>query len=58
MKYTYDDKDEEGNPAPRGEIWLRGPAVIAGYYKLPDKTEEAITKDGWLKTGDVGVLVT
>ncbi len=57
MKYTSDDRDEQGRPSPRGQIWLRGPGVIPGYYKLKDKTEEAITKDGWLKTGDVGVIM-
>lgn len=56
MGYTSDDQDESGNPAPRGEIWLRGGGVILGYYKAKDLTEEAITADGWLKTGDVGAL--
>ena len=36
---------------------MRGPGVIPGYYKLKDKTDEAITSDGWLKTGDVGILI-
>ena len=53
MKYTSEDKDEEGNPRPRGEVWLRGPQVFKGYYKLDDITRDTITKDGWLKTGDV-----
>jgi len=33
MKYTADDKDENGNPMPRGEIWFKGPGVFLGYYK-------------------------
>lgn len=56
MGYTSDDKDESGHPTPRGQIWLRGHGVIIGYYKAKELTEDAITKDGWLKTGDVGAL--
>ena len=57
MKYTSDDKDEEGRPTPRGEIWIRGDTIFEGYYKDKAKTEEAITPDGWLQTGDVGMLL-
>ncbi|KAK0715676.1 hypothetical protein B0H67DRAFT_487664 [Lasiosphaeris hirsuta] len=41
-------------PNPQGEIWLRGPTVLEGYYENPKETAEAVTEDGWFKTGDVG----
>jgi HIP---CoA ligase len=39
-----------------GEVWVRGYAVTPGYFNAPDATAEAFTPDGWLRTGDVGVL--
>jgi len=40
--------------APDGEILYRAPNVFKGYWNKPEKTEETITPDGWLKTGDIG----
>ena len=37
---------------------MRGPGVFKGYYRDVEKTNLAITEDGWLKTGDVGMLYT
>lgn len=39
-----------------GEIWVKGPNIMRGYYNLPKETAEAITSDLWLKTGDYGKL--
>jgi len=56
MNYLSTDKDSEGRSTPRGEIWARGPGVFLGYYHDQAKTEETISADGWLKTGDVGEM--
>jgi long-chain acyl-CoA synthetase len=39
-----------------GEIWLRGPYVMAGYHHNPDATAQVIDADGWFQTGDLGSL--
>ncbi|CAB4412387.1 unnamed protein product [Rhizophagus irregularis] len=50
--YTVEDK-----PNPRGEICVRGPNVMKGYYKRPEQTAQAIDSEGWLHTSDIGMIL-
>jgi len=56
MNYFSTDTDEEGNLTPRGEILSRGANIISGYYKNKEKTDAAIDEDGWLHSGDIGMI--
>ena len=47
---------EDLPPNVQGEIVTRSSCVMKGYYKMPDETAQAIDKDGWLHTGDLGTL--
>ena len=49
--------DDQGQllPAPEiGAIQVKGPSIFAGYWRMPEKTREEFTADGWFRTGDVG----
>ncbi|MCH7344581.1 malonyl-CoA synthase [Pelomonas sp. CA6] len=51
--------DDAGQPCARdeiGHIQVRGPNVFAGYWRMPEKTAEEFSADGWFKTGDVGKM--
>ena len=51
--------DDDGNPVPlgeSGEIAIRGPQVMLGYWNRPDETAKVMTADGFFKSGDVGIM--
>lgn len=51
--------DDDGHHVPsgeRGELGIRGPQVMLGYWKKPDETRESMTSDGFFLTGDIGIM--
>ena len=52
-------RDDDGNDVPEGssgEICIRGPQVMAGYWNRPDETAKVMTSDGYFKSGDIGIM--
>ncbi len=56
MKLLDDDGHEVTEPGQPGEIAIKGPQVMAGYWQRPDETAKVMTADGYFKSGDVGTL--
>lgn len=53
-------RDADGGPVPdgvEGEIWLRGPQIMLGYWRDPEATAAATAPGGWFRTGDLGTMV-
>jgi long-chain acyl-CoA synthetase len=51
--------DDEGHLLPqgeRGELVIRGPQVMKGYWQRPEETAQVLTAEGWLRTGDIAVM--
>ena len=51
--------DDDGNEVPQGqpgEIAIKGPQVMAGYWQRPDETAKVMTPDGYFKSGDIGIV--
>jgi long-chain acyl-CoA synthetase len=51
--------DEDDEPVPNGtpgELWMRGPNVVRGYWNRPEETAAAFVADGWIRTGDIVIV--
>lgn len=51
--------NEDGEELPLdtvGELWIKGPQIMKGYWKNPEKTKEVLTEDGWLRSGDLASI--
>ena len=56
FKLLDDDGTDVTTPGQPGEIAIKGPQVMAGYWQRPDETAKVMTADGYFKTGDIGVM--
>src|SRR5690606_9371077 len=54
LRVVDPDTLEEVPTGQQGELWFRTPQLMKGYHNKPEATAEAITSDGWFRTGDVG----
>lgn len=56
VRIAHLDNDTPMPAGERGEIQAKGPQIMKGYYNRPDETEKTMTPDGWLRTGDIGIM--
>src|SRR5690606_8333304 len=53
---VVDENDKEVTAGTIGNVQVKGPNVFLGYWRMPEKTREEFTADGWFRTGDVGLF--
>src|ERR1700744_1963422 len=53
VKLMAEDGIKEVPQGERGELWVKSPQLMKGYWKKPEATRDTLTEDGWLKTGDI-----
>ena len=53
---TVDEQGQDTGLNEKGELWVRGPQVMKGYWQNEKATRESVTEDGWFKTGDFAVI--
>lgn len=56
IKIMNEDGVNETPSGQRGELWVRSPNVMKGYWRNSQATKETLTSDRWLKTGDIGFI--
>ena len=56
LKIVDPDTETDMPDGEVGEVWIRSAQIMKGYWKMPEETDEAITEDGWFRSGDAGYL--
>jgi long-chain acyl-CoA synthetase len=56
IRIVDNDSGDDADTGEVGEIWIRSPQVMKGYWKMPEETAKCVTDDGWFKTGDAGYV--